>query len=481
MDTEDIVKSNQEQAVASWVNYLNQVRLDRLVEFMQNQDLNLHDAMAEIDNTFSQIEELINSNRGGTYGLHGFIAEAAEVGISNARENVLGNPDKYKWLNDNGPSDLLRSGVEIQQKFYQSDLSLRAIAAHLEKYPDYISNGGKYQIPRDQYDKIQELLSISKDEANKMPTADGSFSLKQWKLVHEFFDQQNISVNDIEPSKLQYKDVQREQINITIKQEKVSIKKTDSNLRNQARREAAPTLKEGAKVVGVAAALEGGTSLVLSIAKKKKEGKCLKDFSDDDWKDVFKDAGIGTVKGGVRGASIYVLTNYTSTPASAANAIVTASFGVAEQAHLYRKGELDEVQFISNAEMLCLDASVSALSSFIGQAVIPIPVIGALIGNTVGTTLYKVAKDGLSDREQKIIKSYLDDIETLRSTLDEEYQDLVAKIQREYELFMQILEKLYSVDYMKALEGSCEMAKLCGVPSEEILDSKEKIADFFLN
>ena len=481
MATEDIVKSNQEQAVASWVNYLNQVRLDRLVEFMQNQDLNLHDAMADIDNTFSQIEELINSNRGGTYGLHGFIAEAAEVGISNARENVLGKPDKYKWLNDNGPSDLLRSGVEIQQKFYQSDLSLRAIATHLEKYPDYISNGGKYQIPRDQYDKIQELLSISKDEANKMPTADGSFSLKQWKLVHEFFDQQNISVNDIEPSKFQYKEVQREQINITIKQEKVSIKKTDSNLRDQARREAAPTLKEGAKVVGVAAALEGGTSLVLSIVKKKKEGKCLKDFSDDDWKDVFKDAGIGTVKGGVRGASIYVLTNYTSTPASAANSIVTASFGVAEQAHLYRKGELDEVQFISNAEMLCLDASVSALSSFIGQAVIPIPVIGALIGNTVGTTLYKVAKDGLSDREQKIIKSYLDDIETLRSTLDKEHQDLVAKIQREYELFMQILEKLYSVDYMKALEGSCEMAKLCGVPSEEILDSKEKIADFFLN
>lgn len=103
-----------------------------------------------------------------------------------------------------------------------------------------------------------------------------------------------------------------------------------------------------------------------------------------------------------------------------------------------------------------------------------------MIGNTVGTTLYKVAKDGLSDREQKIIKLYLDDIEALRSTLDKEYQDLVAKIQREYELFMQILEKFYSVDYMKALEGSCEMAKLCGVPSEEILDLKEKIADFFL-
>ncbi|WP_026666372.1 hypothetical protein [Butyrivibrio sp. FC2001] len=481
MAVEKVIKSNQEQAVASWVNYLNQLRLDRLVEFMQNQDLNLQDSMADLDKAFSQINDLISSNRGGEKGLHGFIAEAAEVGIGNARENILGNPDKYTWLNDNGVSDLLRDGVELQQKFYQSDLSLRAIAAHLEKYPDYISNGGKYQIPKDQYEKIQELLSISKDEANKMPTSDGTFSLKQWKMVHDFFESREIRISDVEPSKLEYKEVQREQIEITIKNEKHSLKDTDSELRNQARKDATPTLNEAVKVVGVAAALEGGTALTLSIVKKKKEGKNIKDFSSDDWKEIFKDAGVGTVKGGIRGASIYALTNYTATPAAMANAIVTASFGVAEQAHLYRKGELDETQFISNAEMLCLDASISAISSFIGQAVIPIPIVGALIGNTVGTTLYKIAKDGLSDKERELIKSYLDDIETLRANLDRQYQDLVAAIQKEYETYMLILEKLYSVDYMKAFEGSCEMAKLCGVPSEEILDSKESIADYFLS
>ena len=480
MAVEKMVKNNQEQALASWVNYLNQLRLDRLVEFMQNQDLNLQDAMADLDKAFSDINELISCNRGGECGLHGFIAEAAEVGIGNARENILGNPDKYIWLNDNGVSDLLRDGVELQQKFYQSDLSLRAISAHLEKYPDYISNGGKYQIPKDQYEKIKELLSISKEEANKMPTADGSFSLKQWKMVHEFFGRKDIDISDVEPSKLEYKEVQREQIEITIKNEKDSIKDTDSELRKHARKDAAPTLNEAAKVVGVAAALEGGTALTLSIVKKIKEGKNIKDFSSNDWKEIFKDAGIGTVKGGIRGASIYVLTNYTATPAAAANAIVTASFGVAEQAHLYRLGELDETQFISNAEMLCLDASVSALSSFIGQAVIPIPIVGALIGNTVGTTLYKIAKDGLSDREKALIKSYLNDIEALRADLDEQYQILVASIQKEYEAYMLILEKLYSVDYMQAFKGSCEMAKFCGVPTEEILDSKESIADYFL-
>lgn len=481
MAVEKMVRSNQEQAVASWVNYLNQLRLERLVEFMQNQDSNWQNAMDELDKAFTDISELISRNRGGEFGLHGFIAEAAEVGIGNARENILGNPDKYTWLNDNGVSDLLRDGVELQQKFYQSDLSLRAISAHLEKYPDYISNGGKYQIPKDQYEKIKELLSISKDEANKLPTSDGSFSLKQWRMVHEFFERKDIAISDVEPSKLEYKEVQRDQIEITIKNEKDSLKNTDSELRDNARKDAEPNINEAVKVVGIAAALEGGTALTLSIIKKKKEGKNIKDFSGDDWKDVFKDTGAGTVKGGIRGASIYALTNYTAIPAAAANAIVTASFGVAEQAHLYRIGELDETQFISNAEMLCLDASISAISSFIGQAVIPIPVVGALIGNTVGTTLYRIAKDGLSDRETALIKSYLEDIEALRADLDRQYQELVTAVQKEYEVYMVILEKIYSVDYMKAFEGSCEMARICGVPSEEILDSKEKINDYFLS
>ena len=49
-----------------------------------------------------------------------------------------------------------------------------------------------------------------------------------------------------------------------------------------------------------------------------------------------------------------------------------------------------------------------------------------------------------------------------------------------HETYILILEKLYSVDYMKAFEESCEMARYCGVPVEEVLDSKESIEVYFL-
>ena len=39
IEAKKMIKSGQEQAVASWINYLNQVRLDRLMEALQKEEL----------------------------------------------------------------------------------------------------------------------------------------------------------------------------------------------------------------------------------------------------------------------------------------------------------------------------------------------------------------------------------------------------------------------------------------------------------
>ena len=152
MDKEQIVKSTQEQAVASWINYLNQIRLNKLQTALASEQENLSVAMSTIKETLTIIShDIVNngSGRGGQTGMHGFIAEVAECGISNARSQIEGNIPVYEWINDNGPDDLKRGAVMIQQKFvnYGNHLSLQAIRNHLVKYPDYVSNGGVYQIP----------------------------------------------------------------------------------------------------------------------------------------------------------------------------------------------------------------------------------------------------------------------------------------------------------------------------------------------
>lgn len=478
-----VAKSNQEQAVASWVNYLNQVRLDRLMEALQQQDQNWDQAVGTLNNTLSTIsKEIIERNRGGIKGMHGFIAEVAECGVGNAREQVQGRLPIYEWINDNGPADLLRDGVQIQQKFVASGnhLSLQAITQHFKKYPDFLNQGGKYQIPEDHYERIKWLLSISKEQANKIPTSTGEFSLKQWKEVHDFFDKGSIKLQDIEPSKLKYDQVQMNRINETIQNEKKSLKETDKKIRDDVYDASKPSWEQGAKVAALSAAIEGGTAFVTAVAKKRKAGKRLGEFDSKDWEEVFKESGIGIAKGGVRGISIYALTNYTATPAAVASAICTASFGIAEQAHLLRTGKITQEQFIMNSEILCLDTSVSALSSFIGQALIPVPVLGAVIGNTVGTLMYQIAKNNLTKKEQQLIKEYLKYLYELEIALDKKYKKYTDELNKGLTIYYEMLEKAFSPNYAKALEGSVALAMSFGVPSEELLKSISETDDYFL-
>ena len=479
-----VAKSDQEQAVASWVNYLNQVRLDRLIDALNAQDVNLESALGTINKTVDIIDKnIIERNRGGLKGMHGFIAEVAECGVGNAREQILGKAPVYEWINDNGPADLLRDGMQIQQKFVASGnhLSLQAIQKHLEGYPWFIREGGKYQIPSDHYEKIKWLLSISEKDANKMPTTTGEFSLKQWKEVHDFFDNGDVKLSDIEPSKLGYKDVQVNTIHGTLKNEKQSLHETDKEIRKEAYNESKPTFEQAAQATVVSAAIEGGTVFVSAIIKKRKSGKQIKDFSNEDWQDILKESGAGTVKGGIRGITIYGLTNYTATPAAVASALCTATFGIAEQVYLFRTGAINNEQFIMNSEVLCLDCSVSALSSFIGQAVIPIPVLGAVIGNTVGTFLYQIAKDNLSKKEQQIIAGYLKELEELDIKLGEKYRVYIDDLNQALEKYYELLQRAFSPNYKEAFDGSITLAQYAGVPYGEILKNKKEVDHYFLD
>ena len=486
IEAKKMIKNGQEQAVASWINYLNQVRLDRLMEALQKEELNLNEAMSTIGETLKTISRDIVNNgkgRGGQYGMHGFIAEVAECGIGNAREQIEGKAPIYEWINDNGPEDLRRGATLIQQKFVNGGghLSLQAIRMHLNAYPDFLDNGGVYQIPEDHYEKIKWLLSISEKEANKMPTSTGDFSLKQWREVHEFFKNGDIPLDKVEPSKLKYSEVQKGTYEQTFSKEKDSLRKRNQERKEQAYNKSKPTLSEGAKATAAAAAIEGAMALCLGIAEKRKSGKKFNAFDEEDWKEIAATTGKGTLKGSVRGASIYTLTNFTATPAAVASAMVTATFGIAEQAYQLKQGNVNEQRFIENTEMLCLDASVSALSSFAGQILIPVPVLGAVIGNTVGTMMYQIAKDNLSAREQKIFEEYAEAVRQLDVSLQDQYQEFVDEIGKDTKLFMELLNRAFAPDIRVAFEGSIDLAKSCGVPVDEILDSKEKIASYFMD
>ena len=475
MDVAKIIKSTQEQGVAAWIDYLNQLRIQELLSKLAAQDMNLEQALAELQKMKVNIAALIESNRGGAKGIHGFIAETAEVGIENARNLIKGLDAVCKWINDNGRADILKNGVEIQLKFVRSGghFGLEAVRAHLKDYPDFIRNGGKYQLPKDFYDDLQKILALSQEEAAKGPTS----TYRLWKWVHSFFEETGISPDDLEASVLDYSAAQVGKIDKTIQQEENNIRAEDQRRRNDAYEASKPTLQEGVRAAGVSAAMEGGTTFCLGVWKKRRQGRRLSAFTAEDWKDV----GIDTAKGAIRGGAVYAMTNFTATPAAVANAFVTAAFGVTGQGIKFRRGEISAEEFVENSEILCLDVSISAISAMLGQAAIPIPVLGAMIGNVAGMFMYQIAKDNLSEKEQMLIRDYQESFAALNQTLDKRYHALLAMLKKELEKFSSMLELAFDPDVNIAFDGSIALAEYVGVTPEKVLRNKQDIDQYFLN
>ena len=219
----------------------------------------------------------------------------------------------------------------------------------------------------------------------------------------------------------------------------------------------------------------------LKVAEKLKAGKKITEFTEDDWKDVGISTAKGTGTGALRGAVIYGMTNFTATPAAVASALVTATVGTLSQAYKYKVGQIGEEDFLINSQVLTLEVSVSAISSVLGQVAIPIPVLGAVIGNAMGSFLYGIVKDNCDKEEQRIISDYNKFMASLTQYLDERYKRLVALLNEEFKKFSSIVEFAFDEDVNKAFTSSIQLAEYTGVDDKKILRSKNDIDNFFLS
>lgn len=475
------VKSTQEQAVASWITYLNQVRLDNLIERLNQQDINLEDALNEL----AKLKEFLSDPShilGSDATKHGEIAEHMQVNFQNARRAIQGLAKEYTFdgVGRTAPEDYLKNGQQIQSKFYnglkQTLFNKHGLLEHMETYPNFVNDGGSYDIPKDQYEKMLELLDKYKNNPSELSASD--FNLA--KKIDEFLKNKGLELGkDINPAVANYKDVQQGVAKNTVDDEEKNIKKEDENQRKQAYDESKPSLKEGAKAAGISAAVEGGVTFCMAVARKRKQKK-FADFTEEDWKEIGLDTGKGTIKGGVRGGAIYAMTNFTATPANVASAYVTAAFGVASQVKALERGEVSEEDFVINCEAVCLDTTVSAIASLAGQVLIPIPVLGAVIGNIAGEFVYDLCKKQANVKSQKIIVGYNTEMEMLNQKLDIQYMKVVLEIQKALQRFTDLEKMAFNVDVNIAFNGSSGLALEVGVQKNQILKNMNDINAYFM-
>lgn len=478
---ERIMHSTQEQAVASWITYLNQMRLDDLIESLNRQDINLEEALIEL-NKLKQFLGDPSHILGSNATKHGEIAEHMQVNFSNARRAIQGlsKVHSFEGVGRTAPEDYLRDGIPIQSKFYnglnKTLFGKHAILEHMEMYPDFLKNGGAYDIPKDQYEKMVNLLDLYKNKSTQLSTSDYYLA----KRIDEFLKENNLKLGrDINPAVVDYEGVQQNAAKRTIDSEEKKIREEDKKQRQKDYKKSQPSLKEGMKATGVSAAIEGGLTFCISVAKKRKE-KNFSEFTVEDWKNIGIDTGKDTVKGGIRGATVYVLSNFTATPANVASSYVTAAYGISAQIKELERGNVSKEDFVINCETVCLDVTISTIASIIGQTVIPVPVLGTVIGNIAGEFIYELCKKQGAMKAQEIIFGYNREMEALNKKLDVKYYQFLVGINATFSKFENLEEMAFDKDVNLSFIGSISLAEEIGANSEKILRSIEDIDCYFL-
>lgn len=350
----------------------------------------------------------------------------------------------------------------------------------------------KMMFPKDHVQVFEKIMAGAKEvEVNGK-----RLSIKQitdiCQMINDITESKGLTSYKywMKSSALDYKDAQKNSIHSLIDSEEKNIRKTVrlkqeelNKKRLVAQKHALPNLKEANKVARNAAFLQGGLALMSTVYGKYKEGKSIFEFEQSDWLDCGLDTAEGVVKGAISGYSIYGLTNVFGISAPNASALVMATYGMIDIILKYRSTEITQDEFMNLLTLNVMDASFATIGACIGQIMIPIPVLGSVVGSISTSIIWEIGKGILNEREQRIIQDYKENLNSYIKTLDENYLVIYNEIIEKYKKLGEIQAYSFdlSINTKLRFEYSIEMAESLEIEDNKILHDLSEIDNFFLD
>ena len=469
----------KDQTIGAFVHNINAQRWADEVASLLQQDFHFAKAVNEVDKVRQFVgspENILGSDR----TKHGEIAEQVEVGIRNARSYLQGGEQvaTFEGVGRLAPADYKLDNLDVQSKFYNgiNNTLGKGVVGHLDKYPDFTSNNGFYHIPKDQFDVIDKILKgepVDNLNAKTIASIKSHITEIESRTGQGFYEVVKPGVSD-------YAEIQQGTVHGTLDTHQQDLEQQNQRIKEDIVNEHKPSLAEGAKATGVAAAVGASVSLGAGLYKHYKEGKnAFKgELTAEDWKDLGLDTAKGAAIGGVTGASVYALTNYASLSAPFAGAVVSASKGVASLFSDYNKGEITLDDFTSMGLMICAESSIVGLATVAGQTLIPVPVLGAVIGSLAGQMMVNLM--GVDSGET--IAALNKKMAAFTANLDAKYQQVVAHILTEYRKLGDLTVTAFDFDLnVSLLTRSVDLARAYGVEEDKILKNVDDVDDYFLS
>ena len=419
---------------------------------------------------------------------HGEIAEHIEVEIRKGRDILkhIKPTATFDNVGRTAPEDYIIDTMKVQSKYIAgAGKSLNHVLDHLHKYPGF-ADKGFYHIPKDQYELLEKVCNGEQIEGITSST------IKKCQETIRLIEKETSKPFSevVKPGLATYKEVQLGQVDKTIDgyekefqddQEIKKIRTETEQQKNDAQHITDASWGEALKYSAISAVITGTTSAGIKIYSKIKSGTKITEFSLEDWKEVGFDFGKGSAKGAISGISIYGLTKNVGLSAPFASAIVSSIMGIASLYYNYKKGEITETEYADATCALSVEVGVAAIGSAIGQAIIPVPVLGAIVGSAIAKASLDISRSIMGKKEAEFIKKLELQYNALITNLDKECKEIIAKIDSYFNDLGGLIEAALDPDINKGLLGSIKLCRFVGVQERDIIHNTDELDVFMLS
>ncbi|BAW40886.1 uncharacterized protein HPF209_0605 [Helicobacter pylori] len=309
-----------------------------------------------------------------------------------------------------------RNGAECFEKFLSKD------------YEKYLKNGVKMEIPKDFFGDFQKEANIKIKSLESQIAKQKSFGdfQKAAKLEEKLQKCKIIKANTRSAS------ITKEEAIYARNHPTLSTAKDVANLSHQA----------GMNAAGVGALVSGVVSLVTNIWECVTKGK--------DPKEVLKHTAIATLKGGSYSYGVAFSSSLLGgVMQNSANKVIQ-SFGKGSLPAMivgaavanvtistrYFSGKIDEVELCKQLGRTNTSLLSGGAMAFAGQALIPISVVGALIGGFVGAALSEAFFNALNSKEVELARQK-------RIEIEKECRESIRLLEMYRNQFKEVFERYF--------------------------------------
>lgn len=471
------------QIIAGVVAADNARRIQELQFSLSKQDQAFGEAIQQINGVrdfVSNPEHIL----GNSQTKHGEIAEQVEVGIRNARYllDYRSAAATFEGVSRTASADYLIDGVPVQSKFINGiGSTLDHVLEHMRKYEGFGRDGSYYHIPKDQYETIQRISNGQSVEGltqNSIHKIQEKIQAAE-QLTGKPFEQ------IIKPGVSNYADVQQGRVHETLNNHARDLSDRNDELKQQIDQKYQPNLSGMAGAAAKGAVISAGLSITFKIYEKYQQGKnpFKGEFIVADWQELGIVAVKGGVTGGISGAALYGLTNFANLPAPFAGAVVGAGFAIASLSKRYAAGEITMDEFLDLGMITCAEAAIVGLGAAIGQALIPMPIIGAVIGTIASRMVFSLGKQQLHKESEKLKKRLEAYYSQSLATIDQVYHEVLTKIIAQYDKLGDLTSAAFdqALNTTLKLQASVELAEAYGVPQAKIIHNLDQLDAFMLS